>query len=156
YSFQLNGVEVGQYSKDTKLETVMLNINSNTKAGVGVSLSKTSNRFVFTAKETGVAQQMEFNSPLAQKMFGTGSVKQPDGTTPGYTAGKDAILSVTINGEKMTDITRSSNVVDLDGLSVTLKDTFVAGADGKAPEKITFASKPDADKVVNAVKDMVK
>ncbi|MEG1683669.1 MAG: flagellar filament capping protein FliD [Oscillospiraceae bacterium] len=150
YSFQLNGVEVGQYTKDTKLETVMMNINNNTKAGVSVSLSKTSNQFVFTAEETGAARDIEFGdgdaktNDLAVAMFGTGK------GAAGYTAGVDAQLSVTINGEAM-DITRSSNVVDLDGLSVTLKDTFAADT-----EKITFSSKPDADKVVNAVKDMVK
>ncbi|MEG0780744.1 MAG: flagellar filament capping protein FliD, partial [Oscillospiraceae bacterium] len=150
YSFQLNGVEVGQYTKDTKLETVMMNINNNTKAGVSVSLSKTSNQFVFTAEETGAARDIELGdgdaktNDLAVAMFGTGK------GAAGYTAGVDAQLSVTINGEAM-DITRSSNVVDLDGLSVTLKDTFAADT-----EKITFSSKPDADKVVNAVKDMVK
>ena len=40
-----------------------------------------------------------------------------------YTRGQDAKFSVEINGEAM-EMTRGSNTFSLDGLNVTLKDTF--------------------------------
>ena len=33
YSMKINGVEIGTYTKDTALETVINGINSNTEAG---------------------------------------------------------------------------------------------------------------------------
>ena len=62
---KINGVEIGTYTKDTALETVINGINSNTEAGVNVSYSKLTNQFVFTAKETGdVYKRQEPVRPL--------------------------------------------------------------------------------------------
>lgn len=75
-----------------------------------------------------------------------------------YTAGQDAIFNVNINGENM-DLTRSSNTVDLDGMSVTLKNTFGYKEDGtidNSAEKITFTTSSDSDKIVDAVKAFVE
>ena len=52
YDLVINDITVGSYSKDTALETVMNDINSNADAGVTVSYSQLTNQFVFTAKET--------------------------------------------------------------------------------------------------------
>ncbi len=75
-----------------------------------------------------------------------------------YTAGQDAILSVNINGEDM-ELTRSSNTVDLDGMQVTLKNTFGYKEDGSidtSAEKITFTNTSDSDKIVDAVKSFIE
>ena len=60
----INGVTIGQYNEDTALETVLNDINSNTEAGVSVSFSKTTNQFVFTAKETGAGGRVEIGGEL--------------------------------------------------------------------------------------------
>ncbi len=163
----INGVEIGTYTKDTALETVLNAINSNTEAGVNVSYSKMTNQFVFTAKETGEGGRIEIGGGLGQQLFGTVDTGDADS----YTAGQDAVFQATINGQTM-NLTRSSNTFDLDGMSITLSGVFnnadrgtnadpiksadvndALFADG---EDVTFTSKTDADTIVDAVKSMVE
>ncbi len=159
YSFKLNGVEIGKFKKDTDLSTIMSKINANTEAGVSATYSKTTNEFVFTAKESGMAGEIDFGSGF-DKLFG--------GAGGEFKAGQDAIFSATINGKEM-ELTRSSNTVDLDGMSVNFKGTFGYQRDengdlvqeaGKYKldanaEAVTFKSTTDADKIVDAIKSMV-
>lgn len=174
FSLTVNGKEVGKFTQDTALETVMNAINSDTEAGVNVSYSNLTNQFVFTAKESGEGGQIEMGDGLAQALFGKVDIK--DETT--YTAGQDAIFKATVNGSTMY-FSRSSNTFDMDGMSVTLKGTFnnLEQADGKpiksdelngsqgeldkifdpaATESVTFTSKTDTDTVVDAIKQMVE
>ena len=119
YSMKINGVEIGTYTKDTALETVINGINSNTEAGVNVSYSKLTNQFVFTAKETGEGGKIEYGTvdgqgnatDLAAALFG-GVTNE---NAPGYVKGQDAIFQATINGETMT-FTRSSNTFESNGM----------------------------------------
>ncbi len=67
-----------------------------------------------------------------------------------YTPGQDAKFEVEINGQTM-QMTRPSNNVNLDGMSVALKGTFKAD-EGEA---ITFQRTTDSDKIVDAVRSMV-
>lgn len=82
-----------------------------------------------------------------------------------YTKGQDAIFDVTVNGEKM-QMTRSSNNVDIDGLTITMKDTFNSSSkvDDKGnsiyevendSESVSFKTSTDSDKIVDAIKSMV-
>ena len=160
YDLFINDVKIGTYSRDTEMNTIINDINSNTEAGVKVDYSKTSGQFVFTAKDTGSAGRVDIKEGgLGAVLFGA-TVNEPEnpdlnlvsdkkGT---YRAGLDAQLSVTINGQEM-DLVRSSNTVDLDGMSVTLNGTFTAATD---EEKVSFTSKADADTIVDAVKKMVE
>ena len=127
YGVTINGVEIGQYTEDTALETIINSINSNTEAGVTVSYSKLTNEYVFTAKDSGIGGRIEFSAEnedgsanLAAALFG-GAVN-PE-TATGYVAGKDAVFTATING-KTVEMTRSSNTVELDGLTITLEGMF--------------------------------
>lgn len=101
----INGVTIGQYNEDTALETVLNDINSNTEAGVSVSFSKTTNQFVFTAKETGEGGRIDIGAGLGETLFGQIDYKDDGSTILGdtqkssYTAGKDAIFHATINGK---------------------------------------------------------
>ncbi len=257
YEFKLNGVVIGEYTKDTKLSEIMSDINENAEAGVKVSYSKTTGEFVFNAKETGADGKIDFGDGLAQAMFGkiemnggqksfaeaygltwlqpgdtgrvtfsiagsgqremsitrdtsiedvvdnlnksimgtdnvfsfneytgkieatnkkTGAAAEIDIKDPyndpvkfdernapkGYTAGQDAKFSVTINGTQM-EMTRSSNSVNIDGMTLNFKDTFDSSVDkdGKPVSNpgangVSFKSTSDADKIVDAVKDMIK
>lgn len=148
YELTVNGVSIGKYNKDTALETVLNDINSNTEAGVSVSFSKTTNQFVFTAKETGAGGRVEISGELGERLFGKVDVTDKDH----YTAGQDAKFTATINGQKM-EFSRSSNTFDLDGMSITLNGTFEV-KDGETP--VTFSSKTDTDKIIDVVKTMVE
>ena len=148
YELTVNGVSIGKYNKDTALETVLNDINSNTEAGVSVSFSKTTNQFVFTAKETGAGGRGEIGGELGERLFGKVNVTDKDH----YTAGQDAKFTATINGQKM-EFSRSSNTFDLDGMSITLNGTFEV-KDGETP--VTFSSKTDTDKIIDVVKTMVE
>lgn len=166
YALEINGVKIGDFTEKTELSTILSRINSNKDAGVNVSYSKLTNEFTFTAKETGTAGEIQFSKEgLGGKLFG--GAKQT-------AEGQDAIFTATIDGKEM-ELTRSSNIVDFDGLSVTLKGEFgykQAEKDGKpevdekgnpvytseldrTAEKITFTTTSDADKIVDTIKEFV-
>ena len=68
-----------------------------------------------------------------------------------YTKGQDAIFNVTVNGETI-NMTRSSNTVNIDGLSITMKEEFEAE---KSSDAVTFKTSTDSDKIVDVIKDLV-
>ncbi len=122
YSFKVNGKEIGQFSKDTTLQTVMNAMNSNADSGVKVAYSKLTNELSFAAKETGAANGIGFEG-LSAKLFGAPGTYDDDkrGT---YTKGQDAIFEASVNGTSLGEITRSSNEVEMDGMTINLKGTF--------------------------------
>lgn len=147
YEFDLtiNGKTIGTYTQDTALETIINDINANSEAGVSVSYSKLTNEFVFTSKATGSAEKIDIGDGLGQALFG----KVDTNDKEKYTAGTDAIFKATVNDKPM-EYTRSSNTVDLDGMTVTLGGTF-----NEAGESVSFTTKTDTDTVFNAIKSMV-
>lgn len=259
YEFKINDVVIGKYAKDTKLSTILNDINSNKDAGVKVSYSQTTKEFLFSAKETGADSEIKIEGGLAEAMFGktsmtvdtnqktaeylgdrltgglqgkefslevgdkkvnfsfnsnTGSLSQmldkvnnlmtkegidakasfdstgalvltgKDGKQVSYkaegkdniaamlakpqidyTAGQDAKFTATINGKKM-EMTRSSNSVNIDGLTINMNATFdsTKDEDGNTitdPTQIeknvvTFKSTTDSDKIVDVVKTMIE
>lgn len=149
YEFKLNDVTIGTYTKDTALETIMVDINNNTEAGVKVSFSQTTNQFQFSATETGEANGVKIEGGLAEAIFGKVDVQ-----------GTDATLTAKVNNQTI-EMTRSSNSFSIDGLTVNLKGEFGEyGTDGKlvegSAEPVTFTSETDADTIVDAVKSMVE
>lgn len=156
YEFKLNGKTIGNYSKNTALETIMVDIN-NSEAGVSVTYSKTTNQFQFTATETGSAGKIEFDGGLAEKLFGTGEDDSAIGADA--TEGQDAILTMKVNGQEYKNVSRSSNSFEVDGLTINLKGAFgytEAGELDPDSEAVTFNSTTDADKIVDAVKSFVE
>ncbi len=156
YRMTVNGKTVGDFTAKTAMDTVMNAIN-NSEAGVKASYSQMTNQFTFTATETGSEGKIEFGDGLGTALFG----KVDTNDTTKYTAGQDAVLNVTVNGQNL-DLTRSSNVVNIDGLSVTLKGTFNEGMTKEEYEKVsgedavTFTTSADADNIVDAVKSFVE
>ena len=152
YSLTING-ETLKFDQNTSIEKIMDTINSS-DAGVEVSFSKTTNQFNLTAKETGSAGRIEIaENGLAGALFGKVNAK-----------GDDAVFTATING-KTTTYTRSSNTVELDGLTVTLEGTFSAKDDAgnntnnidqiDPTQGVTFTSKTDTDAIVDVIKQMI-
>lgn len=140
FDMTVNGVKIGTYTQDTALETITNDINANSEAGVSVSYSKLTNEFVFTSKATGSAEKIDIGGGLGQALFGDSS---------NYEKGTDAVFTATVNGKPM-EYTRSSNTVDLDGMTVTFEGTFE-----EAGESVSFTTKTDTDTVFNAIKSMV-
>lgn len=180
YEFEISGKTL-TFTRDTTMESVLTAINSNS-IGLTANFSKTTNMFQLSTQETGASNRIEINDTitgssttnLAALLFG--AVNDSDGTASGivtsgsYTKGTDAILSMSVNGVKMNDITRMDNNFSVDGLSVTLKGTFgysddVKDGDGNVitagtlqagTEAVTFTTAADADKIVSTITDMVK
>lgn len=163
----INGEKI-QVSKDDTVKSMMDKINGS-DAGVEIKYSNLTGRFAMTAKETGADTKIEIEGDLGKALFG-----DPTAAGADYKAGQNAKFTVTVNGEQM-ELERSSNTVDLDGLSVTLKGTFgykakldadgneMKDADGNvqyeidpASEAVTFTTKSDSDKIVDAVKAFVE
>ncbi|MBQ9719364.1 MAG: flagellar filament capping protein FliD, partial [Oscillospiraceae bacterium] len=74
------------------------------------------------------------------------------------TMGQDALVHATVNGKDLS-LRRSSNLVEMDGLSVTLKEEFDArGEDGKvkASDAVTFKTGSNSDVIVEAVRSFVE
>lgn len=184
YDMTINGVKIGTYTKDSKLETLIADINNNTEAGVNVTYSKTTNQFLFTATETGEANGIEIKSALSTtETDGAGNFKETNLAAKLFGAaderGQDAIFSMKVNGSDVyKEISRSTNTFDVDGLSITLKGEFgykevekiengqpVLDGSGNpvkervidnTAEEVTFTTAADADKIVEAVKSMIE
>lgn len=170
YAFQINGVTIGKYNKDTKLSTIMNDINTNKDAGVKVSYSKTADQFVFTSTHGGAGGKVEIGGAdnLAAKMFGTvdasgvatppAAVAGGSAPTASYVKGEDAKMTVTINGTKTT-LTSGTNTFNVDGLNISASGTFTSvDASGvvDSTKEVSFSSKVDSDKIIDAMKDFVK
>ena len=177
YVLNINGVEVGEYTKDTKLSTIMYDIN-NSDAGVKVSYSSTTNQFVFTATNGGSGGRIEMeeqnkdgSSNLAAAIFGSvkyendGSVtiNGQNSSNGGYpnnvsvVRGEDASITAVINGVEKT-LKSGTNSFNIDGLSITVNSKFeIKKTDDKYDESgVTFNQSVDTDKIVDAIKNFVE
>lgn len=170
YGLEINGTRVGEFTKNSTLESIITSINGSA-AGVKISYSNLTGEFVFTATETGSGGKITFDNALAQQLFCVGGStdgvidvgSEEYGKKSGveYTGGQDAEIYATVNG-KTLKLTRSTNVVEMDGMTVTLKDTFnkvTDNGDGKYEfegEAVTFKTHSDADNVVDTIKTFVE
>ena len=172
YALEINGVKIGDFTEKTELGTILSRINSNKDAGVNVSYSKLTNEFTFTARETGTAGKIDFSAEgygakdgqtktLGGMLFGTFNAKDGTGGPQLTTEGRDAIFTATIDGKEM-ELTRASNTVDMDGMSITLKGTFGYKENDKGQmeldrtsEPVTFTTSSDVDTIKDAIKSFV-
>lgn len=122
YSFTVNGKEIGQFNEDSTLLEVMNAMNNNSASGVGVSYSKLTNELTFTAKDTGEASEIRFEG-LSAALFGVPGSYDDNGQGT-YTKGQDAIFEASVNGTSLGQLKRSSNSVEMDGMTINLKGTF--------------------------------
>ena len=112
-------------------------------------------------KESGALAEFKITDPFGDDVvFDESKAPAVD-----YTPGQDAKFTVTVNGETK-EMTRSSNSVNIDGLTITMKDVFDGAKDadgnaavdstGKPKNSVTFKSTTDSDKIVDAVKSMIE
>ena len=113
---------------------------------------------MLVSSETGAGREITFESELAKDLFEGAGSKQ--------TEGKNAIIDVSYGNGAPITMERSSNIFDLEGLSVTVSGVFggeyveKTEADGtvskewiaKPSEAVTFTAKADVDGVTETVK----
>lgn len=158
-TIKINDAEI-EITKDDTMYTLMDKINSDEKAGVTISYESVSDRITLTAKGEGASGVIKFGGDenVLKGIFG----QNVDVTKE--VRGQDAIVAVKYgDSDKEVELVRGSNSFEIDGITVGLKGTFgyKEGADGKieldeTAEAITFQAKPDTEKIVNTVKDMIK
>ncbi len=138
YKFQINSVDFS-FSKTDSLSTVMNKINTS-EAGVKISYSSITDRFTMTADESGVGKNIAITESSGNLMTAFGLT-----TTAGaqVTDGVNAIL--TVNGQP---IIRSSNTMDIDGVTVTISETTAV------PTTITMTE--DASSILDSIKSFVE
>ena len=141
-NLKINGVDIGIYDKDTKLSTIISDINSS-DAGVKVTYSQTANQFIFTSTYGGAGGKVELSGDIASNVFGT-----PSKTVQG----KDATMTAVINGTEQT-LTSATNTFNIDGMSITVNGAFQGQGNETA---VTFNKNVDADKIISNIKTFVE
>lgn len=162
YAFEINGVKVGEYSKDTTLSKIISDINNNKEVGVSVKYSQTADQFVFTATNGGSGGRVAISDDnnLAANIFGTvtyesNGVKFDDSRIT-RVEGKDATMTAVINGQEKK-LTSDSNTFNIDGFAVTVNGDFPeAGTQISPSDYVSFNKSVDADKVVDTLKKFVE
>ena len=159
YALEINGVKIGEYTKDTNMATIMQDISRNAEAGVKVTYSTTSNQFVMSSTHGGAGGRIEIRNDngdnLAAKLFGTVTYDDSNNITverqseANVTRGQDAEMTVSINGT-VTKLTSGNNAFDVDGMTITANETFTDGG------SVSFTSKVNTDTIINTIKDFVK
>ena len=160
-NFSINGVKLEGVTKDTTVKELLTMINNNEEMGVRASYMENTNQFVLTAKETGSGRQIVLGGG-AEAIFGCKA------RGDGYSRdGQDAKVLVSYGDGIEREITSSSNSFDLEGLTVTVSNTFgiteknengqtiVEYSKDKA-QKVTFSASADAEGVTERVKSFIE
>ncbi len=75
YGLTVNGEQVGAFSTESALDSVISAINRS-DAGVKVNYSQLTNKLTFSATETGAQGRIDFGEDLAAKLFGNTGLNQ--------------------------------------------------------------------------------
>ena len=137
--FEINGVAITGLTKDSNLSDVILAIN-NSGAGVTVSYSSTTDKFIMQSNATGDISNISMSDTsgnLLKVMFGG---------TPEVISGQNAKLIV--DG---TEIQRNTNTFELDGITIELTGTTSA-----TDFPINLTTSQDTDKIVDSLKSFVE
>ena len=131
-------------TNDTTMEDIAKKLNNSPYSALGytASVNQLTGQLLVT-DQTGKTVDI--------KASADGAELEP-GFTSSYVTGQDAIMDVEINGKRFESFTRSSNSIDIDGLTVNLKGTFETE---EGEDSVTFETTTDTDKIVDAIRDFV-
>lgn len=133
--------------KGTSIDEIVSYVNGALNgSGMKASFDTQSNTIAVTDKD-GNNVAVSYEDDLSKKLFAY-TAEHGGGE---YTAGQDAVFEVEVNGTTK-QLTRGSNSVDVDGLTINFKGTFNEDGQGEA---VTFQTSTDSDKIVDAVKSMI-
>lgn len=145
YEIEINGIELS-FSKDASIADVVNKINTDSRFGITLTYSKTTDSFTAVSKETGAHTKNLLNieaGDLANALFGQKGINYD------IQEGTDAELEVTMNGTKST-IIRSTNSFTLDDITLDLSSK-AAGE-----ENISFSVSNNVDEVVDKVAKFIE
>ncbi|MCL2096326.1 MAG: flagellar filament capping protein FliD [Oscillospiraceae bacterium] len=143
-SFSINDVEFS-FSRTATLRDMMNEINRSS-AGVNISYSTFGDKFVIESTKTGSGDFVR----LSQQETNALSLMFGDNGSGGFgnvISGQDAVLTV-----NNTEIVRSSNNINIDGVTINLLQATPSGFSNTEP----VTSKVDATQVVNLIKEFVE
>lgn len=150
----INGKTIQGITADSTIQEIMDAVNSDPDAGVTITYQQNTDRFIITSTQDGASGQVSVSGNVADALFGS------NGTDYSVTAGQDAIIAVQYAGSnQVTEITRGSNTISIDGLNITANGTFGYNSTGQldqTAEAVTFTAKVNTDTIVDAVKTMVE
>ena len=153
----LGGKTITVSSTDT-VESVLGRISK--EMGIDASYSTTTGKFYLKSQTSGADGNFTIggeepaegqpDNDLARNLFGAIGAEETS-----YVKGENSYLRININGEEKTIDDQGSNTFDLDGMKVTINESFsVDTADGETA--VSFKTGTDTDKIVGAIKSMVE
>ncbi len=153
------------YKNGVTMNHVIAAVNSS-NANVTMSYLSTTDKFTVTSTVSGASGKVEISGSFADNIFGdgsagTGTIDETHHAGGVYTNGTDAKMLVSFDGgNTMEEITRSSNSFKLDGLNLTIKETFndsvnIGDDISKIDNKVTFSKSVNKEDLTNAIKEMV-
>ncbi|AMJ42372.1 flagellar filament capping protein FliD [Anaerotignum propionicum] len=183
YEITINGESIKiKYEKDkTSLKDIIDAINSNKNADVNISYQTNSDSFSIVSTQNGASGSVKIGArdgdgnitqlnELEQLLFGK---RKADGTIDSSNKelngkevkGQDAIILVDFDGEggaDATEISRSTNSFNLNGMKIVANGTFGYQDNGSGvmeyvggTEGIKFSAGVDTEKVIKAIKSMI-
>ena len=141
FKFSINSVEF-EFDRSVSLTEIMRKINAS-DAGVTLSYSSITDSFTMVAKETGAGENIKIEQTQGNLMEALGRTAE-SGASVGY--GQNALL--TVNGK---DIVRSTNEINIDGVTIQLHQTTEEDAD-----PITITLENDATSLKEPIKKFVE
>ena len=163
-NFEINGVKLKDITAGTTVNQLMDKINSNNEIGVRATYMDNTSQFVLISKETGSGRKIDLGTAgsAADKLFGTKDEVKNNKD------GEDAQIRVGYGNGIWRDLTSASNTFDLEGLKVTVTNTFgihekkdpsgtvsIEYTNDKADE-VSFSASADAEKVTERVKKFIE
>jgi flagellar hook-associated protein 2 len=141
FKFSINSVEF-EFDRSVSLTEIMRKINAS-DAGVTLSYSSINDSFTMVAKETGAGENIKIEQTQGNLMEALGLTAE-SGASVVY--GQNALL--TVNGK---DIVRSTNEINIDGVTIQLHQTTEEDAD-----PITITLENDATSLKEPIKKFVE
>ena len=131
----------------------IINAINKSDLDIQVGYNEYTDSFTVASKQEGASGSVELSGNIAEMLFG-------DLSTAKEQEGQDSVIAVQYGDTgEVTELYRSGNTIDMDGVSVTLKNTFGYGEDGKRiadTEAVTFQASMDTEKTADVVEEMVK
>lgn len=170
-NFSINGVKLEGVTKDTTVKELLTMINNNEEMGVRASYMENTNQFVLTAKETGSGREIQLGDKDGSGQTinnGANTIFGCEASGDGYSRdGQDAKVLVSYGDGIEREITSSSNSFDLEGLTVTVSNTFgitekkvndqtIVEYSKDKSQKVTFSASADAEGVTERVKSFIE
>ena len=167
------------FDENTTLAEIINAVNENSEAKMTISYNETADKFTITSKDPGETGTISIGKTGGkEENIGTKIFGEIDSNNTGaagndkynISQGQDAIIWVDYDGKGGADpiqIKGSSNSFNLDGLNVTVKNTFGVKKDAidkdgiQANEldpdaSVSFTAKVDSEKVTKAMKEMIE